>query len=161
TALRNELIRRHGPGAPEWLTGHAADSTEPSRRNRPAVVPLGFVGREYADGHLLGVGIALPADFPPADARILFDLLIRHGEPEDVEAEGVGFVGLAIPASRRDRVVGELHLELDERPTARRAYALQPETWTRPATQWATVTPIVLPRFPKADLTSEQIIADA
>jgi CRISPR-associated protein Csb2 len=160
-ALRDELMRRHGPEAPEWLTGHPPGSTEPSRRHRPAVVPLGFVGREYADGHLLGVGIALPTDFPPDSVRLLFSLLTHHSELEDVAAEGVGFVRLAVPGPARGRSVGELHLELDERPVARRAYALQPDTWTRPARLWTTVTPIVLPRFPKKQLTAEQIISQA
>ncbi|HJT79148.1 MAG TPA: type I-U CRISPR-associated protein Csb2, partial [Gemmataceae bacterium] len=161
-ALRDELIRRHGPGAPEWLTGHPPGSAEPSRRRRPAIFPLGFVGREYADGHLLGVGIALPADdFTPADTRLLFGLLARHDEPADVAAEGVGFVRLAVPGPARGGVVGELLLELDERPAARRAYALQPETWTRPACLWVTVTPAVLPRFTKKRLTAAQVISQA
>jgi CRISPR-associated protein Csb2 len=159
-ALRDELMRRHGPGAPEWLTGHPPGSSEPSRLHRPAIVPLGFVGREHADGHLLGVAIALPADFPPADARLLFDLLARHGEPDDVAAEGVGFVRLAILGPERGPD-DKLRLELDERPIGKRAYALQPGTWTRPASRWATVTPIVLPRYTKKNLTAEEIVAGA
>ena len=163
-ALRDALMSRwdaaYGTRPAEWLSGHGADDG-PSRRHRPAIIPLGFVGREHADGHLLGVGIALPADFPPADARQLFDLLARHGEADEVAAEGVGFVRLAVPGPGRGGTIGQLHLELDERPPEKRAYALQPETWTRPASTWATASPIVLPRFSRRGLTTEDVIAGA
>jgi CRISPR-associated protein Csb2 len=165
-ALRDALMSRwdaaYGTRPAEWLSGHGADDG-PSRRHRPAIIPLGFVGREHADGHLLGIGIALPADadFQPADSRQLFDLLARHGEADEVAAEGVGFVRLAIPGPGRGDTVGQLHLELDERPPEKRAYALQPETWTRPASTWATVTPIVLPRFSRRGLSTEDVIAGA
>ena len=164
-ALRDELMRRytrwHGTDAPEWLTGHPPGSPEPSRIRRPAFLPLGFVGREYADGHLLGVAIALPDDFSPANSRVLFDLLARHGESQEVAAEGVGFVKLGVSEPEPGKIVGELQLELDERPPSRRAFALQPETWTRPGRTWATVTPIVMPRFSRRGLTEADVIAGA
>jgi CRISPR-associated protein Csb2 len=159
-ALREELMRRHGPRAPEWLTGHAPDSSQ-SRRPRPALFPLGFVGRQHADGHILGFGIALPADFPPEFAAHLFDLLARHREPEDVAPEGVGYAHLLIRNPSLGSDIGECPLELDERPASKRPYSLQPETWTRPSSCWATVTPAILPKFPRRDLSMDDVIAEA
>ena len=159
-SLRDELMRRHGPGAPEWLTGHTPDGT-PSRQPRPAIVPLGFVNREHADGHLLGVAIALPAGFDPEAAGHLAELLERHGEPDEVAADGVGYARLTVHNPVLARSAGSIELELDERPTARRPYTLRPWPWTRPARVWATVTPIVLPRFPRRGLSAEEVVAAA
>jgi CRISPR-associated protein Csb2 len=159
-AIRNTLMSRHGPNPPEWLSGHAAQGG-PSKLDRLAYLPLGFVGRRHADGHLLGVAIALPAGFPPEDADTLFALLARHGESDEVAADGVGFLRLRVRTPARNGVVGEALLELDERPARQRAVTVRPDTWTGPAALWATVSPVVLPQFPRRRLTPEEVIAQA
>ncbi|MDB5314031.1 MAG: type CRISPR-associated protein Cas5/Cas6 [Gemmataceae bacterium] len=160
-AIRNTLMSRYGPHPPEWLSGHAADGP-PSRAPRPAYLPLGFVGREHADGHLLGVAVVAPRDFPPDDVRVLFDLLTRHGESEDIAAAGVPFLRLRVHnLALADQLVGELALELDERPPRQRPTTLRPETWIGPASAWATVTPVVLPQFPRRGLSPEEVVARA
>lgn len=151
--VRQTLMRRQGQDIPEWLSGHAADGAR-SKILRPAYLPLGFVGHEHADGHLLGMAIAVPADFSSDCFNLLVSLLTKHGEPEDVVANGSGFLRLRLRA-------GELPLELDERPFGQRPMTLQPQKWTGSADCWATATPLLLPRFPRRELTPEDIVARA
>jgi CRISPR-associated protein Csb2 len=159
-AIRNTLMSRFGSNPPDWLSGHAPD-TGPSKRPRPAYLPLGFVGWDHADGHLLGMAISLPADFPREDTETLFSLLAQHGESEEIAAPDVGFFRLRITNPALGRFVGEMLLELDERPPRQRAVTLRPDTWTGPADLWTTVSPVVLPQFPRRHLTPEDVIAQA
>ncbi len=159
-AIRTELMRRHGPDAPEWLSGHAADGT-PSKRRRPAYLPLGFVDREHADGHLLGIAVAVPRDFEHTER--LFELLGAHdgGEGHDIEP-GIPFLSLTIRNPRlENRADDKLQLELEERTEGRRPFTLKSFTWTHPQRIWKTVTPVILPRFPRRGLTSEEVVARA
>jgi CRISPR-associated protein Csb2 len=159
-AIRRELMGRHGADAPEWLSGHEADGA-PSRQSRPAYIPLGFVGHEHADGHLLGVAIAIPRDFEhTAD---LFALLGRHdgNNAHGIERE-VPYLSLTVRNPHLgNREIGTLELELDERPEGRRQNALKSFTWTEPASVWTTVAPIMLPQFPRRGLTTEDVVAQA
>lgn len=162
-AVRVELMRRHGPGAPEWLSGHAADGS-PSKQPRPAYLPLGFVGHEHADGHLLGVAVAVPANFDPGAIKLLFELLGRHdgSNPHEIE-ERVPYVSAVVRNPHMsDAEIGRLELEMDERPEGRRPVTLKALTWTAPARVWTTVTPLMLPQFPKAGkLPAEDVVAQA
>jgi CRISPR-associated protein Csb2 len=158
-AIRKELIRRYGPEAPEWISGHASDG-KPSKLPRPVYLPLGFVDHEYADGHLLGIAVAVPKAFEGTDR--LFELLAAHGQPEEVRPIGVPHLALTIKNPHlRDREIGTLELELDERPEGRRPLALQSFTWTQPSRVWTTVTPIMLPQFPRRELTTEDVVTQA
>ena len=117
-AIRLELVRRCGPNvqdAPEWLSGHAPDGS-PSKQPRPAYLPLGFVGHEHADGHLLGVAIAVPTTF--AYTAKLFDLLGAHDgkNPHEIEAT-MPYLSVTVRNPHlENREIGRLDLELDERP---------------------------------------------
>ena len=159
-AIRTELMRRHGPDAPEWITGHAAEGSV-SKQSRPAIVPLGYVDHEHADGHLLGVAIVVPRDFEHTER--LFELLGSHdgNNPHEIE-RGVPFLALTIRNPHlENRDVGNLDLELDERPEGRRPFTLKSFTWTHPHRIWKTVTPIMLPQFPRRELRSEDVVAKA
>jgi CRISPR-associated protein Csb2 len=145
--LRAALMSRSAQQPPpEWLSGHEP-SGAPSRRDRLAVVPLGFVGREHADGHLLGLGLALPRDLPPEEAEGLMRLL--DAEP------GCPYVRLVLGR------LGECLLELDERPEATRPYTLRPSTYAGPAQEWATVAPLAFDQFPRRGLSAEAVVAGA
>ncbi|HYH66475.1 MAG TPA: type I-U CRISPR-associated protein Csb2 [Urbifossiella sp.] len=159
-AVRKELMSRHGAEPPEWLSGHTPDGT-PSKLARPAILPLAFVDAPHADGHLLGVAVAVQRDFTHADA--LFALLAKHDgvNPHDVDA--------GIPYLRTDVVnphlgpepVGTLALELDEQGERTPRRALRPSTWVAPSACWTTVTPVILPQFPRRELTPEDVVAEA
>jgi CRISPR-associated protein Csb2 len=159
-AIRRELERRHGPNAPEWVIGHAHDGTS-SKQPRPAYLSLGFVDREHADGHLLGVALCIPRDFEHTEE--LFELLGKHdgNNPHDIEP-GVPYLSLRVKNSQlEDREVGKLCLELDERPEDQRQFTLKSFTWTQPARVWKTVTPLILRQYPTPGLTAEELVSQA
>jgi CRISPR-associated protein Csb2 len=131
---------------PEWIGGHKPDG---ARAERPhvAVLPLPDIGHEHADGHLLGMALAIPREISAEErARCLGPIC---------------FGSLGEPVERKLVMgnLGEWIVQLDERED--RPLALKPETWTGSADHWATVTPIVLDRHPKADGDAEAIIGTA
>jgi CRISPR-associated protein Csb2 len=118
---------------PEWVSGHKPDGT-PSELPHLAYLPLAFVGHEHADGHVLGLGLAVPSTTNRKEHRYLWSVLsavAEHGlklgplgvwrvTPEDRELPPINLRGL---------------------------------TWTaaeRGAKQWATVTPIAFDQHPKS-----------
>lgn len=113
------------------LSGHDAKNG-PAEDPHLAFLPLAFVGSEHADGHLLGMGLALPADLSREDRR---------------EA-------LRAIAAVRELKLGPLGVWRPEPVTeSRPAWNLRPEAWTagaKGATHWSTVTPIAFDRHPKA-----------
>jgi CRISPR-associated protein Csb2 len=147
-ALRDTVLSRSAD-PPEWVSGHRPDGS-PSEVDHLAVLPLPHVGREHADGHLLGLALAVPRIVDAEERRrclgpILFDEL---GHPREIELR-MGRLGL-------------WKLRLEERDY--RPLALRTETWTAapPAAasrRWATVTPIALDRHPKGGDRWRQIEA--
>jgi CRISPR-associated protein Csb2 len=138
-ALRNALIAVHGKTPmPSWLCGHESDGS-PTSAPHAAFLSLPFVGFPNADGHIMGLAIALPHGIALDErARWLGPLLVEQETGEVAQPK------LKIWA----RDLPDWTLQLEERPSPPRM--LQNFTWTRPSTTWATVTPIVLDRFPKA-----------
>ena len=57
--LRNAVVRHCPQPVPEWVSGHTADG-RPSQKPHLAFLPLPFVGSEHADGHLMGLAMAIP-----------------------------------------------------------------------------------------------------
>lgn len=155
-ALRKVLMIRFGDGAPEWLSGHAADKSV-SKLPRPAYLPLGFSGSEHADGHLLGIAVALPNDFEQSATLVGLLLDPKHGEEDGVPRLTVDVFNPHFG----DRPIGTIELELDERPERSRQQTLQSRTWIGPSHAWATVTPIMLPQFPRRGLSLEDVVATA
>jgi CRISPR-associated protein Csb2 len=133
-ALHKTALKLCPDPPPEWLSGHLPDGG-PSERDHTAFLPLAHVGREHADGHLLGLAIAAPAGISREEiAGALGPLLFDH-----------------VGRTRRiDLLLGRLGrwtVELEERDA--RALALRSEIWTAKSRRWATVTPIALDRHPK------------
>lgn len=145
-ALRGAIMAHIGSEIPDWVSGHKPNH-EPLRNGNQqmAYMPLPFVGGEYADGHLLGAALGFPRAVPrPERGRVLGTLLLeRSGQPRPITLT-LGALGV---------------WTLTKRDWTEARQALQPETWTahlRGATTWATVTPAVLDRFPKADPVEER-----
>ena len=151
TARIHDTLMAHCPQpVPEWLSGHAADG-RPSRAPHLASLPLAHVGGPYADGHLLGVALAVPRHVSFADLASCLGPAIGPG-PDG--------------SARRIRVYAgrlfewEMEIEQRESPPA----ALRAETWARPSARWATVTPIVFDRHPRGrdqDRQVEEMVARA
>lgn len=145
-ALRGAILAHLGTNIPEWVSGHQPNG-EPLRNgnNQLAIIPLPFVGHEHADGHLLGVVLVFPRSLPRSErGRVLGRFLLNNnGEPRDIQL-----------------MLGRLGVwTIRKRDWLEHRQALQPETWTahpRGAKIWATVTPVVLDRFPKCDLIKER-----
>jgi len=139
TRVLRDTVLSLSPEPTEWVSGHRPDGS-PSERDHLAFLPLPHVGREHADGHLLGLALAVPRNVDAYERRrrmtpVLFDDL---GQPREIELR-MGRLGL-------------WKLRLEER--GYRPVALRAETWTaappsEPSRRWATVTPIALDRHPK------------
>jgi CRISPR-associated protein Csb2 len=151
-AIRNTLMARCKVAPPEWLSGHAADGS-PSRTHRLAYIPLGNVGHAHADGHLLGIALALPRDVPTAAIEALYRQLRNHGEPSERVGEETGYLRLWFRDAGSKTVAGELHLELDERRIGQRPTTLHPNRWTRAACRWTSIT-----QFPRRQVTAEAVV---
>jgi CRISPR-associated protein Csb2 len=119
-----------GGEVPDVLNGHD-DKGQPLARTHAAFVTLPFVSdtQEYADGHVIGVAVILPRDIPKEERRQVARALtlVDH---------------LLVPG------VGRLELER-LRPDQPALKSLRPETWTEPRRRWASVTPVLLDRFPR------------
>ncbi len=110
--------------------GHDIDGA-PLQTPHMAFVPLGFVGREHADGRLLGMGIALPKYLAPQDRRGILAVIGRVSELQ----------------------LGRLGVWRPEAITESRRANLHPDTWTaypKGAAHWSTVTPIAFDSHPKS-----------
>lgn len=156
-ALRNAAMKaasRDGT-APEWVSGHAADGS-PSLRPHVAFFPLAFVEDMYADGHVMGVAMAVPRDLQPREGTFR-DAAIRHAlGPLFFNPETGGEEPVAI-WNRYWKWT--LDREAREHPPV----TLRAETWTRPSRTWGSVTPIVLHHYPKKSRPGdvERIVREA
>lgn len=166
-ALRATLMARHGGQSPNWLSGHSGDGSQ-STSDRPAIVPLAFVDHKHADGHLLGIAIALPSNFSPEYSQKLFELLLQEDPLKDRDLDEslqieLGIRNFLLPSDDKQngKLIGTMRLELDERRDRQREFNLRMETWTNESTHWATVTPVMLPRFPRRSLLAEEVVAQA
>ena len=136
-ALRSAVLRGAGDGAPAVLHGHGADG-----RPHVAFLALPNVGAEHADGHLLGLAVAVP-DLPAEQRRAIVAAALslrRPGEQSacDLPVRGIGTVELAY------------------KPGLVRPWAVQPERWREGSARWVSATPVVLDRYPKdGDIVAE------
>lgn len=143
-ALRETIMSRAAQPVPDWVSGHRSDG-QPLRdgKGHMALVPLPFVGHEHADGHLLGVALVFPQSVPRKErGHVLGKLLVdKNGLPETVQLT-LGRLGV---------------WDVQKRDWQEQRDTLQPRQWTAAgaapegAATWASVTPVVLDRFPKAN----------
>jgi CRISPR-associated protein Csb2 len=162
-ALRRKLLDVAGARPAEWVTGQKPDGRK-SDSPHMAFVPLAHVGREHADGHLLGVAMVLPRGVAPQDKRQFLADVLLHGQSADDDSWPLIRVSLG-------ESVGDWELQVENRELFERPVALRAETWIESwrsesrrgeaARTWATVTPIVLDRHPKTFEDTAEIIATA
>jgi len=155
-ALRDAAIKASPQPVPEWLCGHGlGPNGPPSQRPHLAFLPLPFVGHEHADGHLLGLAVAVPRGLPPQELRnslgpLLFDP--QSGVPRSITLWRRNGSGKEIWRWMLGR-------ETRESPP----FALRQETWTEPSRVWASVTPVVLHHHPRNGRPDhiQEIVRDA
>jgi CRISPR-associated protein Csb2 len=146
TATLRAAILQHCPkGAPESISGHGEGGGATTRAH-VACFPLGFVGHEHANGHLLGVGIAFPRGMAEVDERLLLAAIEAIADEGKHQGSGLGFDRQRYPGLGQWRLVRE-------GPLGDWRAALQAEAWTgapHGATRWASVTPLVYDQHGKA-----------
>ena len=141
--LRQTVVSLCPEPVPHWVSGHERDG-RPSRRAHLAFLPLPFVGSERADGHLVGVGLAIPREVDRREiARCLNPVL-------GFQSDGATLRSLTLYAGRSL----EWHLEMERRDS--QPAALRATTWTSASRRWATVTPIVFDRHAKGRSVGSQ-----
>lgn len=96
-------------------------------------LPFVHANQRHADGHLLGMAVAVP-ELSPDEMRVLANALPAVGEAFEVTAGPIGLL-------RLQRVSP---VEAERLPAS-----LRPRRWTRPSRNWVTATPVVMDRFLK------------
>ncbi|MEU9891478.1 type I-U CRISPR-associated protein Csb2 [Sphaerisporangium sp. NPDC051011] len=138
STLRKAVLKRVGADIPAQVSGHGADD-----RPHVAFLALPDVGHEHADGHLLGVALAVPRDMPAEEWKQLVRALIG-----------------ANPLTRlTPRPMPEISLRYGADPRRR---TLRVETWRGPAEgacSWVTATPMVTDGMMRARRSMEDLVA--
>jgi CRISPR-associated protein Csb2 len=142
SALRNAAMKSLSPGfVPEWLSGHQADGN-PTLKPHVAFFPLPFVGADYADGHVMGLAMALPTELPfDGGTR---EVMLRNAIGPLLFNTETG-TEKEIKLWRADAWEWQMSREKRERPP----FTLRTQTWTGPSRVWASITPVVLHHYPK------------
>lgn len=137
---------------PEWLSGHTPEGERSRRENgHLAFVALPNVGHQHADGELKGMALAVPGDVTKDEQTLLLDALFQWDEQS----------GETQPLELTLGRLGMWRLEQETRSFPRMV-TLRKSVWLGPAARWASVTPIVLDRYPKnGESEAEEMVAAA
>jgi CRISPR-associated protein Csb2 len=138
-----------GRATPESLSGHGPDG-KPSTRPHLAFAPLANVALtegKFAKGSIKGLAVLLPRDLSK-DALILLDTALASIEQLVFGQRGA----VHVRARRETDWVGQA--------TKGHLHSLDTRRYSKSATTWVTVTPIVLGLHPKPakGLTEEDIV---
>lgn len=136
SALRKSLMKlsQDDPALCAFFSGH-------DEKAHCAFAALPFVGHKYADGRLIGLAVVLPRTVSTSQRRKVLRAcaqIVNINLKDESALWEVELCGLDIPQR-----------------------ALRPRTWSGPSATWASVTPILLDRFPKKNLPVSEILATA
>ncbi|MCL5769788.1 MAG: type I-U CRISPR-associated protein Csb2 [Planctomycetes bacterium] len=136
--LRDGMIsaaQQKDGSVPEFISGHKPGlGGMPSEQPHCAIIPLPFVGREYADGHILGIAVAMPKGATATERRAVM------GTVAEVSKEGLKLGRLG-----KWKLVPGTELPA--------LHSLRTLVWTgdqRGAATWASVTPVAFDEHPKS-----------
>ena len=151
-ALLDHWQRTGADPVPAWLSGHlpagTTEKTGPSISCHLSIFPMPYIGAKHADGHLLGLGIAIPN--PQKIGIASSELLFQWNRVFRSLCGETGEINL----TPKDR---SFSITLSPETSVKPAQALVPKRWTRPAEIWKTVTPIVLDRHPKPHFKKDPV----
>jgi CRISPR-associated protein Csb2 len=142
-ALRRAVMAATADPLPDALHGHGANG-----RPHVAFLALPNADNPQADGHLLGMAVAIP-DLPEQERRaivrgVLVGMSSGGGEPRGEHKT----MRLSVPR------IGQV--DLAYQPGLVRPWGIRPERWRRGSDHWVSVTPVILDRYPrKGDLEQE------
>ncbi|VBA38432.1 hypothetical protein LAUMK13_02098 [Mycobacterium innocens] len=137
TTVRAALMRYASDPVPELISGHGADGAS-SIHPHLAVMALPFVGREHADGHLLGFAVLLPNSSPLLSDRD--EVLRAIGRWEGSDQSGRFQVRILLR--------GGEELRFKRIQDSLETWSIRRDRWAGPAQTWVSVTPIALDRHP-------------
>ncbi|GIJ49422.1 hypothetical protein Val02_63080 [Virgisporangium aliadipatigenens] len=139
--LRSRVLACAGPEAPAVLHGHGVPG-----RPHVAFLALPDVGGEHADGHLLGLAVAVP-ELPAEQRRSVLAAVpgLRPG--------GAGTVDLDVPGIGR--------VELGYRPGLVRPWGVNPDRWRLGSQTWVSATPMVFDRYPRSPDREEEVVRES
>jgi CRISPR-associated protein Csb2 len=129
-ALRRAVMSATPDPLPAALHGHNAEG-----RPHVAFLALPDVGHAHAGGRLMGMAIAIP-DLPEEERKAIVGGVLGAAAHDD---GGRSFL-LEVPR------VGQVSLSY--RPGLVGPWTLDPRRWRRGSRCWASVTPVVLDRYP-------------
>jgi CRISPR-associated protein Csb2 len=133
--VRDSLMSLGSQPVPEILSGHVKEGTATTRPH-VGVVPLANVGWGHATGDLLGFAVVLPRECDVTERKAVLEALAKFAHMELGEG-----------------AYAEIHFgdagvwRLEHVPSPVRA-SLKPARWCKTACVWASVSPILLDRFP-------------
>lgn len=139
STLRKAVMQRLGTELPAQVHGHGA------KGHHVGYLALPDVAHPHADGHVLGVALALPRAMAPQDANRVLAAVVDDPLTE-----------LTIDRRR------PLRVEYDPYRTHPRR--LDPDWWAAApegARRWVTATPLMLDRYPKSRDTPFEMIAES
>ena len=137
-AWRNCIMAQCPDPIPEWLSGHTQDGAR-SENPHIALIPLPFVGRNHADGRVMGLAVAVPRAVSPSEVSQGLRDLLGYNNDGELKSHTI-LKGRWNATTLRQPEPG------DQRQAR---YNLRADTWTRPSTVWHTVTPVTLDRYYK------------
>jgi CRISPR-associated protein Csb2 len=141
--IRDSLMTLGPQPPPEVLSGHAINGGATARPHL-AVVPLANVGWEHSTGDLLGFAAVLPRPIDPADRLLVLNALAKFAQ---IDLSGDAHAKLNFSEA------GVWNLEQIAMPVRS---SLRPGRYCGTAAIWASVTPILLDRFPDHGDTLEE-----
>ncbi len=142
-ALRRAVMAATSDPLPDALHGHGADG-----RPHVAFLALPNADNPQADGHLLGMAVAIP-DLPEPERRaVVRGVLVGMRSTTGDRANDERTLRLNVPR------IGEVDLAYE--PGLLRPWGVRPERWRQGSDHWVSVTPVILDRYPrKGDLLQE------
>ncbi len=144
-ALRRAVMSATADPLPDALHGHGADG-----RPHVAFLALPNADNPRADGHLLGLAVAIP-DLPEQERRaivqgVLVGMRSDRGDPGDA----IRTLRLSVPR------IGEV--DLAYQPGLVRPWGTRPERWRRGSDHWVSVTPVVFDHYPRKGELEQEIV---
>jgi CRISPR-associated protein Csb2 len=152
--VRRAFLHLYGDApAPEFISGHQPDES-PSLQPHLAILPLADVGWRYSVGRLMGLALVLPFDIDQRRVAAEQNWLAGADDTDGaVQAWQTFDHALNDLSTLKLGGLGVWNLFRTLQPTKK---SLELERYTRAARRWATVTPLVLDRFPKAKSPEER-----
>ncbi len=136
---------------PEALHGHNGDKGRGTDgKPHVAFLPLPNVGNTHADGHLLGMAVAIPKLDERERRAIIRGILdgLRTGVDDMYSSQRL--LRLNVPR------IGQV--DLVYQPDLIHPWGARRERWTRTSKCWVSATPVVLDRYPRKNRVEAEIV---